>query len=143
MALEQKLSVKMSHRLIMTPSLQQAIKLLQMSKLELVDEIQQELTENPVLDEVLDEAVAPDRPEIEPAPAVEAATPESGDAAEPSDEVANCLSRLQHAPVVRGTSREKLARPRFDPFRPPEGVVPAAPPPLAIMAWLNADSSPL
>ena len=49
MALEQKLSVRMSQRLIMTPSLQQAIKLLQMSKLELVEEIQQELVENPVL----------------------------------------------------------------------------------------------
>jgi len=51
MALEQKLSVKMSQRLIMTPSLQQAIKLLQMSKLELVEEVQQELLENPVLEE--------------------------------------------------------------------------------------------
>ena len=39
MALEQKLSVRMSQRLIMTPSLQQAIKLLQMSKLELVEEM--------------------------------------------------------------------------------------------------------
>jgi hypothetical protein len=38
MALEQRLSVRMSQRLIMTPSLQQAIKLLQMSKLELVDD---------------------------------------------------------------------------------------------------------
>jgi len=35
----------------MTPSLQQAIKLLQMSKLELVEEVQQELVENPVLEE--------------------------------------------------------------------------------------------
>ena len=51
MALEQKLSIRMSQRLVMTPSLQQAIKLLQMSKLELVEEIQQELLENPVLEE--------------------------------------------------------------------------------------------
>ena len=51
MALEQKLSVRMSQRLVMTPSLQQAIKLLQMSKLELVEEVQQELVENPVLEE--------------------------------------------------------------------------------------------
>jgi RNA polymerase sigma-54 factor len=51
MALEQKLSVKMSQRLVMTPSLQQAIKLLQMSKIELVEEVQQELVENPVLEE--------------------------------------------------------------------------------------------
>lgn len=86
MALEQKLSVRMSHRLIMTPSLQQAIKLLQMSKLELVDEIQQELTENPVLDEVLDESVAPDRPEAETAQTADAPTPESGDAPEAGEE---------------------------------------------------------
>ncbi len=51
MALEQKLSVRMSQRLVMTPSLQQAIKLLQMSKLELVEEVQQEVLENPVLEE--------------------------------------------------------------------------------------------
>jgi len=50
-ALEQKISLKMSQRLVMTPSLQQAIKLLQMSKLELVEEIQQEMVENPVLEE--------------------------------------------------------------------------------------------
>jgi len=43
MALEQKLTMKLSQRLVMTPSLQQAIKLLQMSKLELVEEVQQEL----------------------------------------------------------------------------------------------------
>ena len=51
MALEQKLTVKLGQRLVMTPSLQQAIKLLQMSKLELVEEVQQELLENPVLEE--------------------------------------------------------------------------------------------
>ena len=41
MALEQKLSIRLGQRLVMTPSLQQAIKLLQMSKLELVEEVQQ------------------------------------------------------------------------------------------------------
>jgi RNA polymerase sigma-54 factor len=51
MALEQKLSLKMSQKLIMTPSLQQAIKLLQLSKLELLEEVTQELVENPVLEE--------------------------------------------------------------------------------------------
>jgi len=74
MALEQRLSVRMSQRLIMTPSLQQAIKLLQMSKLELVEEIQQELTENPVLEEVQDEGTPAERPESEPVPAEAAAS---------------------------------------------------------------------
>jgi RNA polymerase sigma-54 factor len=50
-ALEQRLNLKMSQRLVMTPSLQQAIKLLQLSKLELAEEIAQELVENPVLEE--------------------------------------------------------------------------------------------
>ncbi len=58
MALEQRLNLRMSQRLIMTPSLQQAIKLLQMSKLELVTEINHELMENPVLEEGL-ETMAP------------------------------------------------------------------------------------
>ncbi|HHQ48407.1 MAG TPA: hypothetical protein ENK19_05930, partial [Acidobacteria bacterium] len=35
MAIEQKLRLKLSQRLVMTPSLQQAIKLLQLSRLEL------------------------------------------------------------------------------------------------------------
>jgi RNA polymerase sigma-54 factor len=49
MALEQKLNLRLSQRLIMTPSLQQAIKLLQLSKLELLEEVTQELVDNPVL----------------------------------------------------------------------------------------------
>src|SRR5262245_64165471 len=80
MALEQRLSVRMSQRLIMTPSLQQAIKLLQMSKLELVDEIQQELNENPVLEEAIEEGPAPERTEAEAPQAETAATAESADA---------------------------------------------------------------
>ena len=51
MALEQKLNLKLSQRLVMTPSLQQAIKLLQMSKLELQDVLTQEIVENPLLEE--------------------------------------------------------------------------------------------
>lgn len=51
MALEQRLNLKLAQRLVMTPSLQQAIKLLQLSRLELAEEIAQELVENPVLEE--------------------------------------------------------------------------------------------
>lgn len=86
MALEQKLSVRMSQRLIMTPSLQQAIKLLQMSKLELVEEIQQEMTENPVLEEAIEDApTANERAEAEPQPS----TPGDGDsgASDPFSEI--------------------------------------------------------
>ena len=52
MALEAKLSLKTAQRLVMTAALQQAIKLLPLSRLELVEKIQQELLENPFLEEV-------------------------------------------------------------------------------------------
>src|SRR5438552_2336842 len=58
MALEQKLHLKLSQKLIMTPSLQQAIKLLQLSKLELQEVLNQELLENPLLEENAEEAKA-------------------------------------------------------------------------------------
>jgi len=43
MALEQKLSLKLAQKLVMTPSLQQAIKLLQMTRMELDTLLTQEL----------------------------------------------------------------------------------------------------
>ncbi len=58
MALELRQQLKLSQQLVMTPQLQQAIKLLQLSRMELVDMVQQELEENPVLEEggeILDE----------------------------------------------------------------------------------------
>ncbi|HEX9668131.1 MAG TPA: RNA polymerase factor sigma-54 [Thermoanaerobaculia bacterium] len=51
MALEQKLSLRLAQKLVMTPSLQQAIKLLQMTRMELETLLTQELVENPVLEE--------------------------------------------------------------------------------------------
>ncbi|MGD8561537.1 MAG: RNA polymerase factor sigma-54 [Desulfarculaceae bacterium] len=50
MGLEIKQTLRLSQQLVMTPQLQQAIKLLQLSRLELVDTINQELLENPLLD---------------------------------------------------------------------------------------------
>src|SRR5262249_48845080 len=44
-----KLQVKLSQQLVMTPQLVQAIRLLQLSRLELVEEIRKELDGNPVL----------------------------------------------------------------------------------------------
>ncbi|MFA6414157.1 MAG: RNA polymerase sigma-54 factor, partial [Syntrophales bacterium] len=52
MAFELKQSLKLSQQLIMTPQLQQAIKLLQLSRLEMVDMINQEMEENPLLEEI-------------------------------------------------------------------------------------------
>jgi RNA polymerase sigma-54 factor len=65
MALEQKLSLKLAQRLVMTPSLQQAIKLLQMTRMELDTLLTQELVENPVLEEAAESADAADQAEEE------------------------------------------------------------------------------
>lgn len=54
--MELKQQLKLSQQLVMTPQLQQAIKLLQLSRLELSDLITQEINENPVLDEALEGA---------------------------------------------------------------------------------------
>lgn len=52
MAIDLKQSLKTAQQLLMTPQLQQAIKLLQLSRLELEQFVRQELIENPVLEEV-------------------------------------------------------------------------------------------
>src|SRR6267378_2868072 len=86
-----KLTTSLSQRLVLTPQLRQRIEMLQMTTLELSDLIQQQLLENPVLEEVAtqeevgelaekildhlanaDPGAAPDHPQIE------AAEPEGG-----------------------------------------------------------------
>ncbi len=56
MALEIKQNLKLSQSLVLTPQLQQAIKLLQLSQMELVELVQQEMVENPLLEESGEEA---------------------------------------------------------------------------------------
>ena len=65
MAIHQKLQTRLSQKLVLTPSLQQAIKLLPMSTVELADHLNQELVENPVLEEIPDEGTPPEPPEQE------------------------------------------------------------------------------
>jgi RNA polymerase sigma-54 factor len=83
MALEQKLHLKLSQKLIMTPSLQQAIKLLQLSKLELQEVLNQELLENPLLEESAEEAK---QEEAEAEAQEKTQTEEEAKAAEPAPE---------------------------------------------------------
>jgi RNA polymerase sigma-54 factor len=81
MAMEARLSLRQSQRVVMTPLLQQAIQLLQLSTLELQEVVQKELLENPMLEEVNQ-----DTPETTdgtaattetPTPTVEPITPET------------------------------------------------------------------
>ena len=57
MAIELRQQLKLTQQLIMTPQLQMAIKLLQLSRLELMEQINQELEENPALEEVQETTV--------------------------------------------------------------------------------------
>ncbi len=56
MAMRQALIPKMAQQLRMTPQLQQAIKLLQLSRMELIDVVRQEMAENPLLEDAQDVA---------------------------------------------------------------------------------------
>jgi len=51
MGLELRQHLKLTQQLVMTPQLQQAIKLLQLSRFELLEAVQQEMLENPMLEE--------------------------------------------------------------------------------------------
>ncbi|MEW5913131.1 MAG: RNA polymerase factor sigma-54 [Thermodesulfobacteriota bacterium] len=75
MALEIKQTLRLSQQLVMTPQLQQAIKLLQLSRLELAETINQELLENPLLE--VNEETAQDTEQLEREAGVE---PEAGQA---------------------------------------------------------------
>ncbi len=55
MALETRLDLKLTQKLVLTPQLQQAIKLLQLPQLELTQAINQELIQNPFLEEAQEE----------------------------------------------------------------------------------------
>src|SRR5260370_26564993 len=76
MGIQQKLHTKLVQKLILTPSLQQAIKLLPMSTLERSDLLNQEMVENPMLEEV---------PTEELQPAESAAAPEKQEAEQQSN----------------------------------------------------------
>ncbi len=51
MALEIRQNLKLSQHLVITPQLQQSIKLLQLSRMELLEVVREEMLENPVLEE--------------------------------------------------------------------------------------------
>jgi RNA polymerase sigma-54 factor len=66
MAMETRLSLRQSQRVVMTPLLQQAIQLLQLSTLELQEVVQKELLENPLLEELPETPETPEGQEGQP-----------------------------------------------------------------------------
>ena len=72
MAFEQRLELRLSQKLLLTPALQLAIKLLPMTTLELEGLLNQEMVENPLLEEVSDEELQ----QVDAAAQVDKADPE-------------------------------------------------------------------
>src|SRR5262249_36832953 len=65
MAMELKQSLRLTQTLVMTPQLQQAIKLLQLSRMELLEQVREEMETNPLLEQP-DETLAGDNAEKAP-----------------------------------------------------------------------------
>ena len=95
MSIEIKQQLKLSQQLVMTPQLQQAIKLLQLSRMELSELVREELMENPVLEDGLDTDKEASREEVRGESEIGGEVPEQqlmgeteqpqGPAAEPRD----------------------------------------------------------
>ena len=66
MALTQRLQIRQSQALVMTPQLMQAIKLLQLSNLDLVAYVEGELERNPLLDRDAEDERGPDQADAAP-----------------------------------------------------------------------------
>lgn len=85
--MELKLDLRLSQKLVMTPQLQQAIKLLQLSRLELQQVLSQNLLENPLLEEEEEGGE-----EEEEAAATETVEEEEGDSWEETEKFSDPLS---------------------------------------------------
>ncbi len=63
--MEMKQSLKLSQQMVMTPQLQMAIKLLQVSRMELLEQVREELKENPLLEDAVDTSAEQQRDDPE------------------------------------------------------------------------------
>jgi RNA polymerase sigma-54 factor len=124
MALEIKLTPKLAQRLVITPQLQQAIRLLQLTRLELVGLISQEMKDNPLLEEVeegkkiaeAEESLA-EKGKEEP-PAETEQTPEVKGEGEGADDYdwESYLGNYNLSPNYGQTSQDGEGKPSFENF---------------------------
>jgi RNA polymerase sigma-54 factor len=123
MALTQKLEIRQSQALVMTPQLMQAIKLLQLSNLDLVAYVEGELERNPLLDRAADGE----------------SEGEAGPAAEPDPQPAETNGAAdwthQDAEMSRGAIEERLDTSLENVFPDDAGAAPARPGAEAPMAY--------
>jgi len=124
MALTQRLEIRQSHALVMTPQLMQAIKLLQLSNLDLASYVETELERNPLLERPGDgegdgQALAAEEAAAERngAPAADSTAADwQGDGA--SDRTQNAEDRLE-SPLDQGIDEADAAAPRASAEMPP------------------------
>jgi RNA polymerase sigma-54 factor len=124
MALELKQTPKLVQQLVITPQLQQAIRLLQLTRLELVDLISQEMKENPLLEEVEEEkeSTEAEAPLAEQAegelPTDKEHTLEVKGKGEGADEFdwENYLENYNLTPYQRSSHQDGEERPSFENF---------------------------
>ncbi len=103
MAFETKLALRQSQKMVMTPMLQEAISLLQLSRLEMLQALRQHLEENPVLEEVAEGTEEmDDRPEAGD-PLEEPAAASNGEASVPEIDWESYLQDASdyRAPIAR------------------------------------------
>ena len=104
------LTVKLSQRLTMTPALLQKIELLTLNRLELAEALQQELSENPVLEESTGE-------ELRTEPADEGEGPDEGDDPFADIDIEYFFEDYLPAPARTRSEHESLEdRPSFETF---------------------------
>jgi RNA polymerase sigma-54 factor len=125
MALEIKQTAKLVQQLVITPQLQQAIRLLQLTRLELVDMISQEMKDNPLLEEIDEgeqvsegrtaeeaEETVPQEAEHTPEVKGEGQTPEAIN----EFDWENYLENYNLTPYQRASGQDSEERPSFENF---------------------------
>jgi RNA polymerase sigma-54 factor len=118
MALTQRLQIRQSQALVMTPQLLQAIKLLQLSNLDLVAYVEAELERNPLLDRSADDEPAAGEPETAQTPDNPPADGETWNAGESEPAGDMIEERLD-------TGREHVFPDDAEPIRPRSAEGPA------------------
>jgi RNA polymerase sigma-54 factor len=122
MALELRQTPKLLQQLVITPQLQQAIRLLQLTRLEMVDLISQEMKENPLLEEEEEtresvDGTGTEQAEAESPPEAEQTHEVKGEG-EGSDEFdwENYLENYNLTPFERTTRHDEEEKPSFESY---------------------------
>ena len=121
---EPKLQLRVTQKQILTPGLVQMVSLLQLNRLELRQMIEQELMQNPVLEEVGEDGLPREREEAEEGFERQEAEPPPEEAKDPFEDfdLKAVYEEYMDAPE-RQTEREEIERPSFENFLSPPSTL--------------------